>query len=209
MNLVKVTRTLITVFLFAGCSHTLRCPSLPAGESADAQFARHAGATKMGPLSLTLVGDLPTVGQQAPNFTAVDNGLKDKQLEDYLGRVLIISAVPSLDTPVCDGQTRHFHREAQRLGDDVVVLTLSMDLPFAQKRWCAAAGIDTVVTLSDYKYRDFAKRYGVYIDELALVGRAVFVVDQQGVVRYVQLVESVGDAPEYAPVLEEVSRLLQ
>jgi len=124
---------------------------------------------------LTLVGPELKVGDKAPAFTVVDNGLAPKTLADYSGKIKIISAVPSLDTPTCDTETRRFNQEAAGLPGNVVVLTISLDLPFAQSRWCGAAGIDKVVTLSDYRDRSFGNAYGVLIKELLLLGRAIFI----------------------------------
>lgn len=157
----------------------------------------------------TLVGNEPAIGKPAPDATLVDNDLKPVKLSDYGGKVVILSTVPSLDTPVCDMQTRRFNTEAAALGKDVAVLTLSMDLPFAQKRWCGAAGVDQVVTLSDYKEADFARAYGLLIKELRLLARAVLVIDRDGVIRYYQLVKEVSEEPDYDAVLAAVQALLK
>ena len=156
---------------------------------------------------LTLLGAEPKVGAPAPDFTALDNDLKEVKFSDFRGQLCIISAVPSLDTPTCDLQTRRFNVEAGKLGPDVVVLTISMDLPFAQKRWCGAAGAEHVKTLSDHREAAFGLAYGVLIKELRLLARAVFVVDRGGVLRYVQLVPELSREPEYAAVLEAVKKL--
>jgi thioredoxin-dependent peroxiredoxin len=161
---------------------------------------------KGGPL--TLVGPELKVGDKAPAFTVVDNGLAPKSLADYAGKVKIISAVPSLDTPVCDTETRRFNQEAASLPGNVVVLTISLDLPFAQSRWCGAAGIDKVVTLSDYRDRSFGTAYGVLIKELLLLGRAVFVVDADDVIRYIQIVPEVTAEPDYSAVVEAARKLI-
>jgi thiol peroxidase len=157
---------------------------------------------------LTLVGNEVKDGDQAPEFTVIDNELAEVNLSSYKGKVCIITAVPSLDTPVCDMETRRFNSEAGELGDDVVVLTISMDLPFAQKRWCGAAGVDRVQTLSDHRDASFGRAYGVLIKELRLLARAVFVVDRQGTVRYQELVKEVTDEPDYEAVLGAVKDLV-
>ena len=149
----------------------------------------------------TLLGPEVKVGEKAPDFALVDNSLQPISLATYAGKVKIISAVPSLDTPVCDTETRRFNQEAAGLSGDVVVLTVSLDLPFAQKRWCGAAGIDRVVTLSDYQERSFADAYGVLIKELKLLTRALFVVDAADVIRYIQIVPEVTSEPDYAAVI--------
>src|SRR5690606_20549350 len=124
----------------------------------------------------TLVGDEVKVGDQAPDFEVVNNDLQPVTLADYRGKVKVLLSVPSLDTGVCDQETRRFNEEAAGLGDDVVVLAISTDLPFAQKRWCAAAGVERVETLSDHRETSFGRAYGVLMDELRLLARAVFVV---------------------------------
>lgn len=157
---------------------------------------------------LTLLGDEIKVGDNAPHFSATDNELAPKGMGDYAGKVLIISAVPSLDTPVCDMETRRFNTEAANLGDDIKILTLSMDLPFAQARWCGAAGVEAVDTLSDYMSASFGILYGVLIKELRLLSRAVFVVDKTGIVQYVQYVKEITEEPDYAAALEAAKKLV-
>ena len=157
---------------------------------------------------MTLLGPDIRVGDKAPDFRVVDNGMAQVTLANFRGKVRVISSVPSLDTPVCDAETRRFNEEAARLPGNVVVLTVSMDLPFAQKRWCAAAGVDKVKTLSDYQDRSFASAYGVLIKELKLLSRSIFVVDGNDVVRYVQHVKEVTTEPDYGAVLKEVKDLL-
>ena len=171
-------------------------------------MSEHTGVVTFKGGPLTLVGEQVSVGQLAPDFTVIDNDLSAKSLGDYKGKVLVITAVPSLDTPVCDTQTRRFNDEAGRLGADVAVLTISMDLPFAQKRWCGAAEADHVGTLSDYKDRSFGQAYGLYIKELGLLARAVFVVDGNGTVRYVDLVKEVTQEPAYDVALNAAKAAL-
>lgn len=157
---------------------------------------------------LTLLGDELTVGQVAPDSVLLGNDLAEVNLADFRGKVCVVSVVPSLDTPVCDAQTRRFNQEATQLGDDVVVLTISMDLPFAQSRWCGAAGIDAVKTLSDHRGGTFGEAWGVLIKELRLLARSVFVVDREGVVRYAGIVPEVTDEPAYDDVTQVVQSLL-
>ena len=147
------------------------------------------------------------MGQKAPDFRAVDAALAPVTLADFRGKIKIISAVPSLDTPTCDIETRRFNQEASKLPGNVVVITISLDLPFAQKRWCAAAGIDKVKVLSDYQDRSFAQAYGVLVKELKLLSRSVFVVGADDVVRYVQHVGEIAKEPDYDEVLGAVKRL--
>ena len=157
---------------------------------------------------MTLLGPGLAVGDAAPDFTVVDNGLAAVSLSSYAGKIKIISAVPSLDTPVCDTETRRFNQEAASLPGNAVVLTISLDLPFAQKRWCGAAGIDKVITLSDYRDRSFGLGYGVLIKELLLLTRAVFVVDAANIIRYIEIVPEVTGEPDYAAAIAAVKALL-
>lgn len=157
---------------------------------------------------LTLVGPEIKAGMTAPDFAVVDNDLGPVSLADFKGKVAVISAVPSLDTPVCDMETRRFNQEAQALGDQVRVLTVSMDLPFAQKRWCGNAGVANVQTVSDYQSASFGQAYGVLIDGLRLLARAIFVIDAAGTVVYVQVVPELTHEPDYAAVLDAVRKLL-
>jgi len=155
---------------------------------------------------LTLIGEEVKVGNPAPDFIALDNNLSPVKFSSYRGKICIISSVPSLDTPVCDIETRKFNEEAGRLGEDVVILTISMDLPFAQKRWCAAAGVNRVQTLSDHRDASFGTSYGVLIKELRLLARAVFLVDRKGIIQYVQLVKETSKEPDYEEVLNALKR---
>ena len=157
---------------------------------------------------LTLEGNPVSMGNPAPEVTLLDNDLKPVKLSDFRGKVIIIAAVPSLDTPVCDMETRRFNTEAAGLGKDVAILTVSMDLPFAQKRWCGAAGVDQVKTLSDHKEAAFGQAFGLLIKELRLLGRAVLVLDREGVVRYYQLVKEVSEEPDYEAALGAVKELV-
>jgi len=166
------------------------------------------GAVTLRGNPLTLVGDEIREGAPAPDVTLLDNDLKPVKLSDFRGKVLIVSSVPSLDTPVCDMETRRFNTEAAGLGGDVQVLTVSMDLPFAQKRWCGAAGVDKVKTLSDHREAAFGRAFGVLIQELRLLARSIFVVDREGIVRYVQHVKEVSQEPDYGAVIAAVKKLL-
>jgi thiol peroxidase len=157
---------------------------------------------------LTLLGDELRVGDMAPEFEVLDNDLAPVRLSSFRGKVCVITSVPSLDTPVCDMETRRFNEEAGRLGEDVVILTISMDLPFAQRRWCGSAGVDKVTTLSDHREATFGKAYGILIKELRLLARAVFVVDREGRVHYIQLVKELTEEPDYDAVLGAVRKLL-
>ena len=157
---------------------------------------------------LTLLGTGVSVGSEAPDFTAIGNDLSEVHLSSFRGDVCIISSVPSLDTPVCDTQTRRFNEAAGQLGPDVEVLTISMDLPFAQRRWCGAAGVERVQTLSDHRDASFGKAFGLLIKELRLLARAVFVVDRDGKIRYSQVVKEMTEEPDYDAALEAAKKLI-
>jgi len=156
----------------------------------------------------TVLGHVLEAGDRAPNATLVANDLAVVELNQYAGKIRLISVVPSLDTSICDLQTRRFNQEAASLPADVVVLTISVDTLFAQKRWCGAAGIDRVITLSDYRDMSFGDAYGTHIKELRLEQRAVFVVDREGVIRYVEYVPVVSQHPDYDSALAALRALV-
>lgn len=157
---------------------------------------------------LTLLGKAVKAGDKAPDFEVLANDLSPVKFSSYRGKVCVISAVPSLDTPVCDLQTRRFNTEAGKLGDDVAILTISLDLPFAQKRWCGAAGVEKLTTLSDHRTAAFGEAYGLLIKELRLLARAVLVVDREGVIRYAEVVKEVGKEPDYDAALAAVKKIV-
>ena len=157
---------------------------------------------------LTLTGEKVTVGDKATDFEVVANDLSQVKFSSFRGKVCIISSVPSLDTSVCDRMTRRFNQEASVLGQNVAVLTISMDLPFAQKRWCGAAGVKNLQTLSDHRDASFGKAYSVLIKELRLLARAIFVVDRQGIVRYAEIVNELTNEPDYEAALKTTKGLL-
>ncbi len=158
------------------------------------------GATTMRGNPLTLIGPELKPGDTAPDFTLVDNGLKTVTLKDTGNHVRIISVVPSLDTPVCDAQTKRFNEEAAKL-PDVDIITVSMDLPFAQKRWCGAFGVDKVKMLSDHRDGSFGAAYGTLIKDMRIESRAIFVLDQKNKIRHVEYVKEVADFPNYEAAL--------
>jgi thiol peroxidase len=157
---------------------------------------------------LTLLGKELKVGDSAPDFEVLDNNLSPVTLSSFKGKVCVISSVPSLDTPVCDMETRRFNQEAGNLSADIQILTMSMDLPFAQKRWCGAAGVDKVVTLSDHRNASFGTAYGVLIKELRLLARCVFIVDREGIIQYIQMVKEISEEPDYQAIMDAVNNLL-
>src|SRR4051812_31659323 len=159
-----------------------------------------AGATTMRGNPMTLVGPELKAGDAAPDFTAVDGSLKPVHLSDTGNKTRIFSVVPSLDTPVCDAQTKRFNEEAARL-QGVDIITVSMDLPFAQKRWCGQFGVDKVKMLSDHKDASFGSNYGTLIKELRIESRAIFVVDGENKIRHAEYVKEVADFPNYEAAL--------
>jgi thiol peroxidase len=166
-----------------------------------------AGIITMKGNPLTLAGKELKVGDVAPDFEVLDNDLAPVKFSSFRGKICVISSVPSLDTPICDMETRRFNEEAVKLGENIQILTISMDLPFAQKRWCGAAGVHKVVTLSDHRDASFGTAYGALIKELRLLARIVFVVDGEGVIRYIQVVKEQSEEPDYDAVLEAVNAL--
>ena len=161
-----------------------------------------AGAVTFKGNPLTLIGPELKVGQQAPDFQLTANDLSTVTLAGSAGKTRLISVVPSLDTPVCDQQTRRFNAEAAKLPGDVVILTVSIDVPFAQKRWCGAAGVTKIQALSDYKDHSFGVAYGVRIKELGLLARSIFIVDPNNAIRYVEYVKEVASHPNYDAALD-------
>jgi thiol peroxidase len=168
---------------------------------------RRGGVTFKGQ-PMTLIGNQLNAGGEARPFTLTGNDLADVTYKTYQGKVLVISVVPSLDTPVCAMQTRTFNSKATGLAKDVVILTVSMDLPFAQKRFCGAEGIERVVTASDYKYHTFGETYGVLIKELGLLTRAVFVIDRKGKVVHAEYVPEMTNEPNYDAAMKAVNAVL-
>jgi len=162
------------------------------------------GVVTFGGKPVTLVGPEVKAGDKAPNFSVLANDRSTVSLDNSNGKVRLISVVPSLDTGVCDAQTRRINEEAVNFGENVVVLTVSADLPFAQKRWCGAAGIDRVQTLSDHLAMSFGTAYGTYMKEHRLESRAIFVVDSSDIVTYAQYVVEGTQHPDYEAALVAV-----
>ena len=157
---------------------------------------------------LTVLGEKLSVGDSAPNATLVATNWQPVDLYNWRGNVLLISVAPSLDTSVCDAQTRRFNEEAAGLDEDVVVLTVSADLPPTQRRWCGAAGVERVITLSDHKEMAFAKAYGAYVKEQRMPQRSVFVVDREGRIQYAEYVSDMSQQPDYQQPLQVAKSLL-
>ncbi|MCO7176543.1 thiol peroxidase [Sporolactobacillus kofuensis] len=167
------------------------------------------GVATVGGNPITLIGPELKVGDKAPDFTINKDLTTEASLSDYDGKIKLISVVPSLDTSVCEAQTRRFNEAAAKLGDQVKVLTISVDLPFAQSRFCSVAGIENLDTLTDYKYRSFGKSYGVLIKELQLDMRSIFILDEKNTIRYVEYLKEMTNHPDYDAALEAAQALIK
>jgi thiol peroxidase len=155
-----------------------------------------------------LSGDELKVGDKAPDFTVINQDFSIKKFSEYKGKVCVLVSVPSLDTSVCDREAKRFNDEAANLSEDVSILTISMDLPYAQRRWCGAIDNLQVDVLSDHRDADFGKKYGVLVEDLRILARAVFVVDKEGTICYNELVQVIGNEPDYEKVLEALKQLI-
>lgn len=156
--------------------------------------------------SITLLGEEVKVGEPAPNFQALDGSLKKVELNDFKGKKVLISVVPSIDTGVCALQTKRFNEEASKL-TETVFITISTDLPFAQKRFCDAEKLNTMIMLCDSVWHDFGQKYGVLIKDLGLLTRSIFVIDRDGKIAYIQIVDEISQHPDYDSALKAVSGL--
>jgi thiol peroxidase len=172
-------------------------------------MSERPGIVKMRGDPLTLVGNEVKVGDNAPDFEVLNDKLEIVKLSSFKGKIIALISVPSVDTPVCDLEAKRFNKEAGKLSDNVAILTISMDLPFAQARWCAAANARNVKLLSDHHEASFGKAYGVLIKELRLLARTIFVIDRVGIVQYVQYVEETTEEPDYDDVLRAVDKVLE
>ena len=157
---------------------------------------------------LNLYGEVVKVSDKAPDFKAVNNDLSSFDSKENQGKVVVYSVVPSIDTGVCSLQARTFNEEAEKLGDDVIVITVSCDLPFAQKRFCAQEGIKNSISISDYKDHDFGKKYGFLIEDLALLSRGVVIVDKNGKIAYTEYVKEVTNEVNFEAALDAVKALI-
>lgn len=156
---------------------------------------------------ITLTGKEVKVGEKAPMFKALNNSLEEVSLDKFKNKIKVVASVPSLDTPVCDSEIKRFNDEAASLRDDIIIIFISMDLPFAQKRFCQAFDIKKVKTLSDYRDADFGEKYGILIKELRLLARAIFIIDKEDRIRYIELVPEVSSPPNYDKALEALKKV--
>lgn len=169
---------------------------------------KNAQKVTFGGNPVTLLGEAAKPGNQAPEFTVVNADMQAVKLSDFDGKIKVLSIAPSIDTPVCANQTRTFNKEATKLNDKVTVISISVDLPFALKRFCAAEGIENVETLSDHKEVDFGKKYGFLIEEFRLLARGIVIIDESNEIKYVEYVPEIGEEPNYEKALEEVRKLV-
>ncbi len=157
---------------------------------------------------VTLIGNEIKIGDKAPNFNLIDDALKPITLDNYKGKVKLLSIFPSIDTGVCSMQTRKFNKEAAAFGDKVAFLAISADLPFALKRFCGAEGIDNLVPLSDHREMDFGKNYGFHIGELRLLARGVVIIDENDLIQYVEIVPEIGNEPNYEAAIAKLKEMV-
>lgn len=187
-------------FLAAGCAFSLMLLSPMA-------IANNKSQVMMGEKTVTLEGKLPQLEQMAPRFKVVDDKFNPINLTDFKGKTILISAVPSLDTGVCALQTKRFNSEVSHFSDDVVMLTISTDLPFAQKRFCKVENVENIKVLSDSVWRDFGEKYGLLIEDYGLLARAIFIVDAEGKLKYQELVPNIALHPNYDAALEALKTI--
>jgi thiol peroxidase len=171
-------------------------------------MAERVGVVKSKGNPLTLIGNELKIGAPAPDFEVLDNNLRPVHLSLFRGKTVVIISVLSIETSVCDTETRRFNKEAEKLGGDVVILVISMDLPFSQSRWCGAAGVKNVTMLSDHKDASFGHAFGVLIKESRLLARTVSIIDREGKVRYIQYVAETGSEPDYDDVMKALKKVL-
>ncbi|MFH1848476.1 MAG: thiol peroxidase [Candidatus Omnitrophota bacterium] len=170
-------------------------------------MTERSGAVTLKGNPVTLSGEEMKAGQKMPEFTVMDKDLQPVSSEKFKDKIKVIASVPSLDTPVCDSEIKRFNDEAAAISKDAVIIFISMDLPFAQKRFCQENDIKKVKTFSDYRDADFGEKFGVLIKELRLLARAIFIVDKDRVVRYVEYVKEVGSPPDYDSALAALKKL--
>ena len=158
--------------------------------------------------SLTLLGPELKVGDKAPDFQVVDNSLSPVKLSDFKGKVVFLSATPSIDTGICDLQAKRFNKMATEVSGDVVILSISVDLPFALARWCGATGSDKIKTLSDYQDWNFGLQYGLLIKETRLLARSVWIIDKNGIIQYIQIVPELPTEPNYDDAFQALKKVV-
>jgi thioredoxin-dependent peroxiredoxin len=177
-------------------------------ESSDiSSLPERTGVIQRKGMPMTLLGPELKVGQRAPEFTVLDMDMKERKLGEFKGKFVVISSIPSVDTPMCNLQTLRLNEEAEKLKPEVAVLTISWDLPFAQKRWCDDKSVSHTLALSDYRDRNFGKAYGLIIKERMLLARAVIIIDPEGIIRYLRIVKEQFSQPDYGDLLNALNKL--
>jgi thiol peroxidase len=174
-----------------------------------AQLPSRVSDVKAGNQPVVLLGQELKIGQTAPAFKVVDNNFKTVQLSKFNGKTILISVVPSIDTGICSLQTKRFNSEVANLPDNVVLLTISTDLPFAQKRYCQQEQVADMAVLSDAVWRDFGSNYGLLIKDMGILTRAILLIDSSGTLRYQQLVPELAQEPDYDAALTALGQLLK
>ncbi|SET55719.1 thiol peroxidase [Thalassotalea agarivorans] len=175
--------------------------------STSAVSSETTGVVHVGNKSVTLLGNQQDVGDKAPDFKVIDDSFNAKTLQDYKGKILLISAVPSLDTGVCSMQTKRFNDEVSKFNERVVMLSISTDLPFAQKRFCKTEKIEHIKVLSDSVWRDFGMQYGLLIKDMGLLARAIFIIDSDGTIAYKEVVSELSNHPDYSAALSTLAAM--
>ena len=201
MMKLSTLNTLLFVLIFSSLASTF---SFQANAYQQMQLTETQNLVKANDKYVTLLGTQVKLGEKAPNFKVVDKNFAPVQLVDFTGQTLLISVVPSLDTGVCSLQTKRFNEEGAKLPKNITLLTISNDLPFAQKRFCKVESIDQIKVLSDSVWRDFGEKYGLIIKNMGLLTRAIFIIDEHGIVKYKELVENISQHPDYAQALTTV-----
>jgi len=202
-KLLLIAVTLVGALFFARCA-AHAAVSADAGKS----LIERSNEVTMKGQPVTLLGSKVKVGQKAPDFNVTGTDFSAATLADLKGKIKLIASVPSLDTPVCDMEIHRFNEEARKMSGDAVMVFMSMDLPFAQKRFCLSGGIDNVKTFSDYRLADFGANYGVLIKENRLLSRAIFIIDKNDVVRYVEYVKELTSHPDYDAALKALKEII-
>ena len=199
---MKIFKKSTLIILFSLCASNLTA-------QAESAHPETSNLVKAGGKNVLLIGNQVNVGEKAPNFKVVDANFSPVMLSDYQEKVVLLSIVPSLDTGICSLQTKRFNEEAVKLSNNIVMLTISNDLPFAQKRFCKAENIDKIITLSDAVWRDFGHKYGLLIKDMGLLTRAIFIINQDGDIVYKELVSDIAKHPDYEKALSTLTDLSQ
>jgi len=201
LNFKNSSKLLVVLYLSATCFNTFAVDTTE-------KLPARVSAVKAGDQQVVLLGKELKTGKKAPDFKVVDNNFKAVSLADFSGKTILLSVVPSIDTGVCSIQTKRFNEEVSKLPDNVVLLTISTDLPFAQKRFCQQEQVEAMAVLSDAVWRDFGSNYGLLIKDMGLLTRAIIIIDTQGKVAYQQMVPELAQEPDYAAALQALQSVI-